>query len=212
MNLEDFKNRYIDSFVDVDAAYGAQCYDLVVSYWKEVHGLFEAGNPICAWTGGVIDFFHYFSKIFDDSVFELVANNPDDFNQLPPPGSVYILNEGYLGHTGIVYSATTEHFMGLDQNWGAGADGSGNGEKRIRVVMHDYDKLLGWIIVKGDTVQSSLPSVATPTLPELQQQLVHKTLQIDGLQATISNLTNEIAALKASKPDAKSIFGGAFLD
>ncbi len=209
MNLEDFKNRYIDTFVDVDAAYGAQCYDLVVSYWKEVYGEFENGNPICAWTGGVIDFFHYFSKIFDESKFELVVNNPDDFNQIPPPGSVYIFNEGYLGHTGIVYSSTTENFIGLDQNWGVGNDGSGSGEKRIRMVMHEYSKLLGWIMVKS---APNIPVAASPNIQDLQAQIAQKSAKIIELESEISNLNIEITSLKLNKSTPPSILGGVYLD
>jgi hypothetical protein len=211
MTLEEYKNRYIEQSVDVDEAYGAQCYDLVVSYWKEVYGLFEQGNPICQWTGGVVDFFHYFSKMFDENIFELVVNNPNDTTQIPPSGAVYILNEGYLGHTGIVYTSNETNFISLDQNWGSGVDGSGSGEKRIRMVVHDYNKMLGWITVKNESVlaQSSLASITEGQIPPISQskewesQMQEKDEEIAMLKAKIEYLNSKI-------PNIAS--GSTFLD
>jgi hypothetical protein len=211
MTLEDYKNRYIEQSVDVDEAYGAQCYDLVVSYWKEVYGLFRDGNPICQWTGGVVDFFHYFSKMFDEDVFELVVNNPNDITQIPPSGAVYILNEGYLGHTGVVYSANETNFISLDQNWGSGVDGSGSGEKRIRMVVHDYEKMLGWIVVKNQSAQTPSPVASftdeqippTTQTQEWELKLQEKDEQIAILKTKIEALTSKIPTIPS---------GSAFLD
>jgi hypothetical protein len=210
MTLEEYKNRYIEQSVDVDEAYGAQCYDLVVSYWKEVYGLFQDGNPICNWTGGVVDFFHYFSKMFDENLFELVVNNPNDITQIPPSGAVYIINEGYLGHTGIVYSANETNFIALDQNWGSGLDGSGSDEKRIRMVVHDYNKMLGWIVVKNENVSISNDvaivndeSMFTEKIEELELKLHQKVEEIAMLKAKIEYLNSQI-------PNIAS--GSAFLD
>jgi hypothetical protein len=211
MTLEEYKNRYIEQSVDVDAAYGAQCYDLVVSYWKEVYRLFQEGNPICQWTGGVVDFFHYFSKMFDENVFELVVNNPNDIAQIPPSGAVYILNEGYLGHTGIVYSANETNFIALDQNWGSGVDGSGGGGKQIRMVVHGYEKMLGWIIVKNQTVQtqsSLVYAIDEQSLPinqsqEWESKLKEKDEQIAALKTQIEYLNSKIPTIAS---------GSTFLD
>jgi hypothetical protein len=205
MTLEEYKNRYIEQSVDVDEAYGAQCYDLVVSYWKEVYGLFENGNPICQWTGGVVDFFHYFSKMFDENIFELIVNNPNDMTQIPPSGAVYILNEGYLGHTGIIYTASEQNFVSLDQNWGSGVDGSGNGEKRIRMVVHDYEKMLGWIVVKNQEITKPQDMVVQVqnTTQEWESKLKEKDDEIAVLKAKIVYLNSKIPSLPT---------GSAFLD
>lgn len=143
MTYQDFKNKYIDKSINVDGAYGAQCYDLAMAYMKEVWGIQK--NLICKWSNGVCDFAEHFSEMFDTSKFDYTKNSPTN---VPPQGAVFVFGNNKFGHTGIVDSADENAFTSLDQNWGAGVDGSGVGEKRIRLVTHNYQSMLGWITPK----------------------------------------------------------------
>jgi hypothetical protein len=143
MTYQEFKNKYIDKAVNVDGAYGAQCYDLVMAYMKEVWGI--PNNLICRWSGGVRDFAEHFNEMFDTSKFQYEKNSA---NNVPPQGAVFVFANNQWGHTGIVDSANQDIFVSLDQNWGNGVDGSGQGDKRVRLVTHNYQTMLGWITPK----------------------------------------------------------------
>jgi len=146
MTYEEIKNIYLDKSVDIDGSFGCQCFDLAMKYMMDIWGV---PYLVMRWSGGVIDLAKHFEELFDTSKFEFTKNIPNDSNNFPPRGAVFVMGNGQLGHTGIIDSANAQTFTSLDQNWGSvGADGSGLGDRRIRLVTHDYSDMLGWITPK----------------------------------------------------------------
>lgn len=184
MTYQQFKNKYIDKSVNVDGAYGAQCYDLAMAYMKEVWGI--PNNLICRWSGGVRDFAEQFDKMFDTSKFELTKNSPTN---VPPQGAVFVFNTGKFGHTGIIDSANLNNFTSLDQNWGNGVDGSGAGEKRIRLVNHNYNDMIGWITPKNNNQSDNQSDM------KLQEQLNEKNSIIEKIKIGGWEKINEISTV-----------------
>lgn len=61
MKLDEFINKYINTKVDFDLAYGAQCVDLFRQYCKDVLNIPHTGS--CATTGGAIDLYCDWEKM-----------------------------------------------------------------------------------------------------------------------------------------------------
>jgi lipopolysaccharide export LptBFGC system permease protein LptF len=188
MTYQEFKNKYIDKAVNVDGAYGAQCYDLVMAYMKEAWGIDH--NLICRWSGGVRDFAEHFSEMFDTSKFQYEANGATN---LPPQGAVFVFANNQWGHTGIVESANQDTFVSLDQNWGNGLDGSGQGDKRVRLVTHNYQTMLGWITPKqNQNNNNNNQNNNNQSDMALQQDLNAKNQIIDKVKTGGWTLAKEI--------------------
>ena len=61
MKLDEFINKYINTKVDFDKAFGAQCVDLFRQYCKDVLQIPHTGS--CSTTGGAIDLFLDWEKM-----------------------------------------------------------------------------------------------------------------------------------------------------
>ena len=80
MKLDEFINKYINTKVDFDKAFGAQCVDLFRQYCKAVLNIPHTGS--CSTTGGAIDLFldwekmplekKYFKKILINNLKEII--------------------------------------------------------------------------------------------------------------------------------------------
>mgnify|MGYP002624267671 CR=1 FL=1 len=62
MTLIEFINKYINTKVDFDGVYGAQCVDLARQYWKEGLGIPEHTGA-CLTTGGAKDLYLDYDKM-----------------------------------------------------------------------------------------------------------------------------------------------------
>jgi len=186
MTYLEFKNKYIDKSINIDGAYGAQCYDLAMAYMKEVWGIQD--NLICKWSNGVRDFAEHFSEMFDTNKFDFTKNS---LTNEPPQGAVFVFGNGKFGHAGIVESANQNTFVSLDQNWGNGVDGSGTGDKRIRLVTHNYQSMLGWITPKTQNNNSDMA---------LQQDLRNAIEAVQWDEATKNTLINAVYS-RNGQPD-----------
>ena len=116
---------------DFDFAFGWQCYDLVNQYYNHL-----TGNRLYGL---------YAKNIHIDNKKELekhgkIIKNYDKF--LPQKGDIFIMHGGYgqgAGHTGIVWSANLNTFVGLEQNWYGGGS---NKTEVAQLVTHSYDNPL----------------------------------------------------------------------
>ena len=82
MKLDEFINKYINTKVDFDKAFGAQCVDLFRQYCKDVLNIPHTGS--CSTTGGAIDLFldwekmplekKYFKKILINNLKEIIKS------------------------------------------------------------------------------------------------------------------------------------------
>lgn len=116
---------------DFDLAFGWQCYDLSNTYFNHLtndrlYGLYAKDIHIDN------------KKILEE--YGTIYENVDDF--LPEKGDIFIMNGNYgqgAGHTGIVWSANLNTFVGLEQNWyGGGRDKT----EVAQLVTHSYDNPL----------------------------------------------------------------------
>jgi hypothetical protein len=180
MTYQEFKNNYLGKKIDVDQAFFNQCYDLPVQYWHDVYGHYlnvPYDWPVCWWTGGVIDFFEHFNEMFDKSIFQLIPNNPSDYNQVPREGDVIVFGKhpgNEYGHVSIFDRSTgPNQFVSLDQNYMGRLD-------PVREVNHVYtgDSLygpvLGWIrVIKSahEVKQQAMNNELQNEINQLQNKL-----------------------------------------
>lgn len=130
---DQFVSRYNGIHIDEDGYFGAQCWDVVARYAREVVGCpsFPTGS------GGAEGLF----RIFADPIpqyFDKIANTPDP-NQVPVKGDVLVFMASYSppwGHTGLVISADSSGVTLLEQN--------GNNPGGVA-----YIKKRGWTGVSG---------------------------------------------------------------
>lgn len=122
--------------IDEDGYYGAQCWDVVARYAREVVGCpsFPTGS------GGAEGLF----RIFADPIpqyFDRIANNPNDATQLPRKGDVIVWQASFsppYGHTALVISADAGGVRVLEQN---GNNPGGNAYQITR----NFVGVSGWL-------------------------------------------------------------------
>lgn len=138
MTLQEFIQQTEGKYIDVDGAYGSQCWDFSAYYAKVVFGCpsFPTGNGMAI---GVFRNFmnplpQYFTKVYNDK------NDP---NQIPPVGAIVFWS---YNHTGVVIASTTTSMTTLEQN---GADDPNNDGKADGVayrITRNYANVEGWFI------------------------------------------------------------------
>lgn len=142
IDIVNFKNSVVNKTIDIDNAYGHQCYDLAAKWIIDNNW---GSGFYCAWSGGVKDLFYNFNEIYgiDRSKIELITNNPSDINQIPNAGDIVIWNIGVYGHIGVCISSNIDTMETIEQNVGNG-DGDGY-DDRVIVKIRDYSNVLGWV-------------------------------------------------------------------
>lgn len=131
MNVDQFVAKYNNTHIDEDGYYGAQCWDVVARYAREVVGCpsFPTGS------GGAEGLYRLFQNPIPQ-YFDRIANNP---NQIPQKGDVIVWGASFsppYGHTALVISANTAGTTNLEQN---GNNPGGNA----------YIKTRNWVGVSG---------------------------------------------------------------
>lgn len=131
-----------------------ECYQLINFYLNKVWG-----RPLI--------YRDYAYQLLDGAraagTYEVVANDPNDPNQLPPIGAVVVFStalpgSGGMGHTDIFLQAVgTAAWVGLDANWGG---------KVAHKVAHNWNYVAGWFYPKAGQgagpVPASIPTVQAP--------------------------------------------------
>lgn len=151
INLQDFINSTVNQQIDVDNAYGHQCYDLPAKWIIDNNW----GNGFyCAWSGGVRDLIEHYDEIsgIDKSKLEVHYNNPNDSSQIPQAGDIVVYNWGDYGHIGIVINANNNSMDTLEQNIGNGS-GDGYDDRTQLVYGRLYDGVIGWVREKKQTTE-----------------------------------------------------------
>jgi len=93
------------NYIDVDGYYQGQCWDLAAHYAREVVGC----PSLPTGSGGAEGVFRLHQAPIEQ-YFTLVANNPNDANQLPPAGALIVYGPtagNPYGHIEIVMGANT---------------------------------------------------------------------------------------------------------
>lgn len=134
MSVDEFVAKYNGVHIDEDGYYGAQCWDVVARYAREVVGCpsFPTGS------GGAEGLYRLFQNPIPQ-YFDRIANDPNDPNQIPKKGDVIVWNANFsppYGHTALVISANSAGTTNLEQN-GNNPGGA------------SYIKTRGWVGVSG---------------------------------------------------------------
>lgn len=134
MNVDQFVAKYNGVHIDEDGYYGAQCWDVVARYAREVVGCpsFPTGS------GGAEGLYRIFAQPIPQ-YFDRIANDPNDPNQIPQKGDVLVYQASFsppYGHTALVISANSAGTTCLEQN--------GNNPGGV-----SYIKTRGWTGVSG---------------------------------------------------------------
>lgn len=111
---------------DFDKAFGWQCFDLSNMQWN-----YLTGGKLYGYYAKDIPFENNFNGL------AIVYKNTPSF--LPEVGDIFVMDGKYgggAGHTGIVWSANLNTFVGLEQNW----YGGGRYKTEVaQLVTHTYD-------------------------------------------------------------------------
>lgn len=111
---------------DFDGAFGWQCFDLSNMQWN-----YLTGGRLAGYYAKDIPFENNF-----DGLATVYKNTP---SFLPEEGDIFVMDGKYgegAGHTGMVWSANLNTFVGLEQNW----YGGGRYKTEVaQLVTHTYD-------------------------------------------------------------------------
>lgn len=141
-----FRDQYNNQHIDEDGYYGAQCWDVVARYAREKYGC----PSLPTGSGGAEGLFRVHAAPITQ-YFDVVANNPNDANQVPPNGAIIVWSGTWSppwGHTAIKLAGGVGQLMTVfEQN---GNNPGGNAYQKQR----NYTGVSGWLVPKQgvDTV------------------------------------------------------------
>lgn len=156
MTLQDFINKYNGVHIDEDGYYGAQCWDLVARYAREVYGC--PSFPTV--TGGAAGLFSNTADIIKQ-YFDRVANNTNNANQIPPDGAIIVWGTTWsppFGHTAVKTSG------GIGQNMTVIEQNGNNPGGAAYIKSRNYTGVTGWLVPKKGT------TIAMPSKQDVVSQ------------------------------------------
>lgn len=139
---------------DFDGAFGWQCFDLSNMQWN-----YLTGGHLAGYYAKDIPFENNFNGL------ATVYKNTPSF--LPQQGDIFVMDGKYgggAGHTGLVWSANLNTFIGLEQNW---YNGGASKTEVAQLVTHTYDMDMHFIRphykAKATAVEKVKDKVTTTT-------------------------------------------------
>ena len=134
MKLDEFINKYLDTKVDFDGAYGAQCVDLFRQYCKDVLDIPHTGA-----VNGAKDLILDYPKMEGEKKY---------FNLLPVmkirTGDVIVWNKtitNNYGHVAIVIGLLSDGILVLEQD--------GFKQNGVKFKIRSFENALGILRFKG---------------------------------------------------------------
>lgn len=131
MNYDQHLARYLGKYL---ADYGGQCVS------NAAHYCLDNSKPIAY--ANACDWWNHPSLT---GAFSFVANNPNDYNQVPARGNILIWNSALAGSGGAGHIAIFDHivspgvFTSCDANWGGAT---------VHMVTHNWNNIIGWMVPK----------------------------------------------------------------
>lgn len=130
---KDFQEKWEGKHIDVDGAYGAQCWDLAAQYSQDLGlGEIKTGN------GAAKDIYEQYETNGNAQNYDRIANSTSDKNSYPRAGDVIVwdggMGDGY-GHVAVVLKADFNHITVLEQN---------PGDAHVKTY-DGYDNVEGWL-------------------------------------------------------------------
>ena len=139
MKLDEFINKYVNTKVDFDNIYGAQCVDLFRQYCKDVLCIPHTGS--CSTTGGAKDLFIDYSKMpLEQKYFNALKTKTIKY------GDVIIWDStstNKYGHVAILISRIDEKTILVFEQNGIKQDGA-------KLSTRNIDNVLGILRFKGE--------------------------------------------------------------
>lgn len=184
MTLDQFVAKYNGRPVDVDHAYGPQCWDLAEAYCEEVLNIPKAPWSLDTGDGTAYGSFNIFPA-HNAQYFDKIIHQHGDHIELPKTGDLIIWTRLLPGSEGAGHVAVcladggANNFTSFDQNWG--------GQFAHRLA-HDYSYVVGFlrpksleprpatvpITIAAPTITSAPlpPTEPTPVTPPIQSNIV----------------------------------------
>ena len=138
MKLDEFINKYINTKVDFDNAFGAQCVDLFRQYCKDVLNIPHTGA-----VEGAKDIFLNYDKLpLEQKYFKKYSTNN------PKPADVIIWNEtktNKYGHIAIVISNLSNNKVLVFEQDGFKQDGA-------KLSIRTTENMLGILRFNGENI------------------------------------------------------------
>lgn len=138
MTYLQFKQKYLNTFVDFDGHFGAQCVDLMRKFIVEVLALNSYVLPAQPYAK---DIFYKFETFPDaKKYFTKIVNSPSN---VPKQGDLIFWKAwvpgvtGIAGHVAIFDNGNVNNFVSLDQNWPTGT--------ACHLQSHSYRGVIGWL-------------------------------------------------------------------
>lgn len=138
MTLQEFIQQTEGKYIDIDGAYGSQCWDYSGYYAKVVCGCpsFPTGN------GQAIGVFNNFLNPLPQ-YFTKVANDPNDPNQYPPVGAIMFWT---YNHTGVVIDSNSRTMTTVEQNGANDPNQDGIADGVAYRITRGYQSVAGWFV------------------------------------------------------------------
>jgi len=152
MTPEQWMNQYLNQGINIDGAYGNQCWD-----WANFYIINYLGAPRI--NGNAITFLDN----VNGAIYERILNSPSNH---PVEGDVVVWNYQPYGHVAICsYASDNSSFTSYDQNYPSQGyyDQYGNfiGTGVVHRQWHNYDHVAGWLRPRV----LHLPPTTTTTVP-----------------------------------------------
>jgi len=138
ISLEQFIKDTEGQYIDIDGAYGSQCWDYSGYYAKVVCGCpsFPTGN------GTAIGVFNNFLDPLSQ-YFTKIVNNPNDPGQYPPVGAIVFWS---YNHTGVVIASDSRTMTTLEEDGANDPNQDGIADGVTYRITRGYEYVAGWFI------------------------------------------------------------------
>ena len=139
MKLDEFINKYVNTKVDFDHVYGAQCVDLFRQFCSDVLQIPHTGS--CASSGGAIDLFLDYSKMpLEQKYFDAIRTIKVKYGDVAIWGKT---KTNKYGHVAIVISKISNYSILVFEQNGIAQDGA-------KFAVRTPENLLGVLRYKGE--------------------------------------------------------------
>lgn len=171
--LDQFIRDTEGKYIDIDGAYGSQCWDYSGYYAKVVCGCpsFPSGN------GTAIGVFKNFLNPLPQ-YFDKVVNNLNDPNQYPPIGAIVFWT---YNHTGVVIGSNSRTMTTLEQNGANDPNQDGIADGVVYRITRGYDSVAGWFVPKIN-VNGGSSDMAEKINENTSKILQHAIIARNGLR------------------------------
>ena len=147
ITISEIKSKYNGKLINIDQAFGNQCYDLSIAIARDISGIQDL-SIYCDRTGGVIDFATSDAcrEAWANYGFKWVDNDTTNPDQVPNCPAIFVEAPFYseYGHTGAILESFVgqDRLITIEQNTGGG-DGQGKDDATV-IKDRNFIRIIGW--------------------------------------------------------------------